>query len=105
MRNKRIIIDANIMIRGIFGKKVFLLMRDYPEIDLFAPDVCFADANKYAVALADKRNWPQDEVKKALELIANIVINIPNSLYQYYKTEAVERIGNRDIDDEREVKK
>ena len=48
---------------------------------------------------------PQDEVKKALELIANIVINIPNSLYQYYKTEAVERIGNRDIDDEREVKK
>jgi len=45
---KRLILDANILLRGVFGVRVRSLLEKYEEsVEFYSPDVCFEDASKY----------------------------------------------------------
>ena len=48
-----LVLDANILIRAILGKRVRHLLENYAAqgVRLCAPDVAFADAEKYLPAL------------------------------------------------------
>jgi hypothetical protein len=57
MRNKAIVLDANILIRAVLGKRVReLIIAHVPAIKFFAPDVAYADAQKYLPSLG--KTWP-----------------------------------------------
>ncbi len=48
MSKKAIVLDANILIRAVLGRRVRELIVDSAEvIQFFAPDVAYADARKY----------------------------------------------------------
>jgi hypothetical protein len=48
MSGKAIVLDANILIRAVLGKRVRELIFDNAAtIKFFAPDVAYADARKY----------------------------------------------------------
>jgi len=57
-----IVLDANILIRAILGRRVRQLIDTYaPQgVRFFAPDVAFADAEKYLPTLLKKRGKPHD---------------------------------------------
>ena len=56
MSGKAIVLDANILIRAVLGKRVRELIFDHAAtIKFFAPDVAYADARKYLPALMKKR--------------------------------------------------
>ena len=56
MSNKAIVLDANILIRAVLGKRVReLLLANAAKVKFFAPDVAYADARKYLPALLEKR--------------------------------------------------
>jgi hypothetical protein len=45
MNNKAIVLDANILIRAVLGKRVReLIIKHAPAVKFFAPDVAYADA-------------------------------------------------------------
>ncbi len=53
---KRLVLDANILLRAVFGVRVRSLLETYEDSVLFfAPDVCFADARKYIPSVAAQR--------------------------------------------------
>jgi len=56
-----IVLDANILIRAILGRRVRQLLDTYSAQGLrfFAPDVAFDDAQKYLPALLKKRGKPR----------------------------------------------
>jgi hypothetical protein len=53
------VLDANILIRAVLGKRVReLIIKHAPAIKFFAPDVAYADAKKYLPSLLGKRGLP-----------------------------------------------
>src|SRR5499427_7210539 len=57
-----IVLDANILIRAVLGRRVRELIDTYSTrgVRFFAPDVAFADAEKYLPPLLKKRGKPHD---------------------------------------------
>jgi len=56
MSKKAIVLDANILIRAVLGKRVRELIDFNPgTVQFFAPDVADAEARKYLLALLEKR--------------------------------------------------
>jgi hypothetical protein len=56
MSKKSIVLDANILIRSVLGKLARELIVDNAEmVQCFAPDVVYADAQKYPPALLKKK--------------------------------------------------
>jgi len=48
MSNKAIVLDANILIRAVLGKRVRELIVEHAvAVEFFAPDVAYAGARKY----------------------------------------------------------
>lgn len=62
MSHRAIVLDANILIRAVLGKRVReLLLANTATVKFFAPDVAYADARKYLPELLAKRDaddWP-----------------------------------------------
>jgi hypothetical protein len=71
-----IVLDANILIRAILGRRVGQLLDRYAPHGLrfFAADVAFNDTQKYLPALLEKRGRPTRTFKdhsRTYELLSN----------------------------------
>jgi hypothetical protein len=50
------VLDANILLRAVFGVRVRALLETYQEkVSFYSPDVCFDDARKYIPEIAKRR--------------------------------------------------
>jgi predicted nucleic acid-binding protein len=98
--NKIIVLDANILIRAVLGKKVRGILEQYVSTTQFVtPDICYQDAKKYLPPLFEKRNLPVQNALDVLEKLNCLVESIDANLYCLYEEEAKQRIAIRDIDD------
>jgi hypothetical protein len=53
---KGLVLDANVLLRAVFGVRVMQLLETYKDVaDFYSPDVCFAEAEKYIPHLAKRR--------------------------------------------------
>jgi predicted nucleic acid-binding protein len=59
-----IVLDANILIRAVLGRRVRQLIDTYAGqgVRFFAPDTAFEDAKKYLPLLLKKRGKPHDDI-------------------------------------------
>jgi predicted nucleic acid-binding protein len=100
MTTRVLVLDANILIRAILGRKVRDLITTHcATVDFFTADVCIFDAEKYLPILFQKRNLPSTP---ALDLLSNMkcILNIiEENVYKEHKIESIKRIGNRDLQD------
>ena len=97
--NKILVLDANILIRAVLGKKVRRILERYAFSTQFVtPEICYRDARKYLPPLFAKRNLPVHNALDVLEGLNCLVEAIDASLYSSYEQEAKQRIA-RDIDD------
>jgi predicted nucleic acid-binding protein len=96
-----IVLDANILIRAILGRRVRQILEQYasPEIRFFAPDVAYADAEKYLPQLLDKRGKPDASVSSSLEYLQNLVEPLDRDSYIAFEEQARQRLRGRDEDD------
>lgn len=98
--NKSIVLDANILIRAVLGKKVRAILEQYVySTQFFTPDICYRDAKKYLPTLFEKRNLPVSNALEVLERLVCLITVVDESLYGLYEEEAKQRIAIRDIDD------
>jgi predicted nucleic acid-binding protein len=100
MNNKAIVLDANILIRAVLGKRVReLIVEHAATVKFFAPDVAYADARKYLPALLEKRGVDSTAAMKVLDSLEAFVQSIEFELYAGLQQQALQRIAIRDADD------
>jgi predicted nucleic acid-binding protein len=100
MTTKAIVLDANILIRAVLGKRVReLILVNASKIKFFAPDVAYDDARKYLPSLLEKRNISSDTALTLLSQIEKIVQPIDLELYEAVQLKALQRIAIRDPND------
>lgn len=100
MSGKAIVLDANILIRAVLGKRVRELIFDNAAtVKFFAPDVAYADARKYLPALLKKRGVDSSAAMVVLDRLERVVQSIDAELYEGMQQQALQRIAVRDADD------
>jgi predicted nucleic acid-binding protein len=64
---RRVVLDANILIRASLGSRVGqLILEAQRKCDLFTPEVCALDAEKHLVLIADSRGIAVEPMQRAL---------------------------------------
>lgn len=100
MSDKAIVLDANILIRAVLGKRVRELIFDNVKTaKFFAPDIVYTDARKYLPALLKKRNVDSSAAMLVLDRLEAVVQSIDAELYESMQQQALQRIAVRDADD------
>jgi predicted nucleic acid-binding protein len=100
MSDRAIVLDANILIRAVLGKRVRELLVDNAErVQFFSPDVAYADARKYLPALLEKRGVKSESAIAVLNGLQTIVWPLELDVYAGFKSQALQRIAMRDVDD------
>jgi predicted nucleic acid-binding protein len=98
--NRILVIDANILIRAVLGKKVRELIQNHAAKVLFVtPDLCYEDALKYLPILFEKRNLPPDDALTLLSELKYLIQVVDISLYSLHEQAAKNRIAMRDLND------
>jgi predicted nucleic acid-binding protein len=96
-----IVLDANILIRAILGRRVRELLETYAGqgIRFYAPAVAYADAAKYLPALLTKRAKSDVDLPATLEYLQSLVEPIYEDIYGIFEQEARRRLRGRDEED------
>jgi predicted nucleic acid-binding protein len=96
-----IVLDANILIRAVLGRRVLQLVEVYAAqgIRFFAPDVAFIDALKYLPLLLKKRGISDADVAATLDYLENFIEPVGQELYALFEAEARQRLRGRDESD------
>lgn len=97
---KRLVLDANILIRAVLGQKVRSLIEQYAgQINFYTPDICYEDAQKYLPPLMVKRNLPEDKPLAVLTALLSFVEIVDQSVYCIFEDSSRQRMSLRDIND------
>lgn len=97
---KRLMLDANILLRAVFGIRVRNLLETYEDsVSFYAPDICFADARKYIPSISEKRRIDPNPGILVLDHLSRLIEVVDRSLYEEYEVSARERMISRDEED------
>ncbi len=97
---KRIVLDANILVRAVLGTKVSTLLYDYSDsTEYFTTQYCFEEARKHLPAILKRRGGDAKKVLQSLDLLEKTIHAVESAFYESLYDEAYERIGKRDIND------
>lgn len=100
MSTKAVVLDANILIRAVLGKRVrSLIIENVRTVRFFAPNVAYEDARKYLPALLEKRGVDAAGALKVLDALEVIIQPLEFELYADFQPEALKRIAIRDAED------
>lgn len=100
MSTKAIVLDANILVRAILGKRArALILGNVGTVRFFAPAVAYEDARRHLPSLLEKRGIDSVAALKVLEALEAFVIPIAPEYYADFRAEATKRIAVRDADD------
>jgi len=97
---KGLVLDANILMRSVLGRRVRELLEMYEDVATFySPDACFEDAHHYVLQILEKRGLKPEAGLSVLTQLGGLVQSVDLSLYADYERLARERIQIRDPDD------
>jgi predicted nucleic acid-binding protein len=98
MERKRLVIDANILIRGCLGIRVRTLIAEYADqVDFFVAEANVAEAAAYIADLARAKSLDEAVCTEALLSLMRVVQMVEDSVLESAREEALARI--RDADD------
>ena len=97
-----LILDANILIRAVLGRRVVSLLQKYATSVSFATAaIAYADVERHLPAILVGRGLPLEEVTRlvqhgALRWLPSIVVPVPEPVYADLEAVARERLKGRD---------
>jgi predicted nucleic acid-binding protein len=95
-----VVLDANILLRAVFGERVRNLLESYEDVAAFySPDVCFEDARRYIPQIAARRGFDATVGLTLFDQIGRVVETVDQSLYEEFEEPARARISVRDPED------
>jgi predicted nucleic acid-binding protein len=100
MKEKGLVLDANILVRAVLGKSVRnILDRYHDRARFFSPLICFEDARRHLPAILKKRRIDPSPALDFLDHLPALVQPIKAAAYQTLEKTARSRIRSRDEDD------
>ena len=100
MRNKTLVLDANILIQAVLGNRVCSTIETYAEeVSFIVLKLAYSDAEQYLVALVIKRGGNPDKALALLRALAEVVNLVGAEMYSEFEYEARDRLGERDPED------
>jgi predicted nucleic acid-binding protein len=96
-----LVLDANILLRAVFGKRVYGLLNSYEDsAEFYTPDCCFADAERHIPVIAARRGVDPSLAESVLrEIVPGLIQVVDRSLYEKFEERARARISSRDASD------
>jgi predicted nucleic acid-binding protein len=95
-----VILDANILIRAVLGKRVRELLEIHSaRVRFFAPDTAFAEAREHLPAILLKKGVDPLSALAVLDKLAILVGCIDREIYAPFETTARRRLQKRDEED------
>lgn len=102
MAIRRLVLDANILIRAVLGRRVKRVITAYiVDAEFFVPEDAYYDAERYLPKLLTE-HARAEEVETALAYLTQlreVLALVPESVYLNKKADALARIGMRDPTD------
>jgi predicted nucleic acid-binding protein len=82
-----IVLDANILIRAVRGRRVRQLLETYADRGLrfCAPDIAYADAMKYLPPLLRAKRMPDTDVPAAIQYLQSLVEPVNHDFYMLFE--------------------
>ncbi len=95
-----LVLDANIIISAVLGKRVRDFLIQYSgKVEFFTPDTCIAEAEEYLPKIFESKKLPVSEALGVFSKIKPLLQILDPSIYQERAFEAHERMDNKDLDD------
>lgn len=102
MTPRAIVLDANVLMRAVLGRRVTRLLEDFaPQVTFLAPDVAFDDVREHLAAVLTKRGELR-ALHASLDKLTALqaaVQAVDHAEYEVMKPAALARVGPRDPDD------
>lgn len=100
MPGKALVVDANILVRAVLGKRVRKVIETYAsQVSFFVPEAAYAEAEEHFPALVIKRGGDPEKAPAFLRSLAHLIEPIGRETYGEFEAEARERLGERDPED------
>jgi predicted nucleic acid-binding protein len=98
---KRIVLDANILLRAVLGTQVRGVLNAHEDSsEYYTPDICLADAHRHSALISARRGVDPALAESTLNEISRSLIQVVDrSLYERFEQRARARIASRDPDD------
>ncbi len=100
MPGKALVVDANILVRAVLGKRVREVIEKYAgQATFFVPEVAYAEAEEHLPELVIKRRGDPRKALVFLRSLSGLVDLIGSEVYGEFEAEARERLSHRDPED------
>lgn len=102
MQRRRLVLDANILIRAVLGRRAKETIAGHAaDVNFFAPEIAFDDAAQHLPAVLTKHGRAEDAAHALafLDHLRTVVMAVPEEAYIALKAEALARVERRDPDD------
>jgi len=100
MPSRALVVDANILVRAVLGKRVRELIEEYAgDASFFVPEVAYTEAEEHLAALVIKRGGDPEKALALLRSLGQLMELIGSEVYSEFEAEARERLGQRDPED------
>jgi predicted nucleic acid-binding protein len=100
MMSKLIVLDTNILIRAILGKRVPHLLEKYRfNCNFVTPELCYQELSNHLPQILQKRDLPLETFSDAIEKLTKIVMPIAEEVYSENEDDAKKRVGERGLND------
>lgn len=100
MSGKALVVDANILVRAVLGKRVRAVIETYAEqASFFVPAVAYAEAVAHLPSLVIRRGGDPEKALEMLRAVCGLMEPIGSEVYGGFEAEARERLGHRDPED------
>ncbi len=94
---RRIVLDANILIRAVLGKHVPAMVERYATaVNFFAPEMAFVEASRHLPTIAERRGWDPAPLLESVESLRGVVQPVELKIISPFMDAALARIGARD---------
>ena len=95
-----VILDANILIRAVLGKRVREILGTHSaRVRFFAPDTAFAEARRHLPGILLKRCIDPEAAVAVLDELAVLIACIDGEIYAPFEIAARQRLQKRDEED------
>jgi predicted nucleic acid-binding protein len=95
-----LVLDANILMRAVLGKRARALLAKYGgRVEFVAPDFAFDEALKRLPQVIALRKLPEEPFMAYFDSLANIVQAVELEAYSSFEAIARKRLARRDEDD------
>jgi len=100
MPGRALVLDANILVRAVFGNRVRQIIETYTgSVSFFIPEAAYREAEEHVATLVLQRGGDPQKALKFLGALASAAELITAEVYSEFEAEARERLAKRDPED------